>query len=143
MGPVIAEMSMRDYDDVIRLWQQAEGVGLSSADSRGSIRRYLRRNPRLSFVARDAGKIVGAVLCGHDGRRGYLHHLTVSAPYRRRGIGTALVRRCMDRLRAAGIQKCHLFLFAGNAQGRRFWKANGWAYRTDIGVMSLTLEGRT
>jgi ribosomal protein S18 acetylase RimI-like enzyme len=97
---------------------------------------YLARNPGMSFVACDGGRVVGAVLCGTDGRRGYLHHLAVAAPDRQRGLGRALVQRCLDALAAAGITKCHLFVFAPNIPARNFWTRIGWRLREDIVVMS-------
>jgi len=135
----ITEMSIKDYEDVIALWRGTEGVGLSDADSRENVEEYLKRSPGLSLVARLDGQIVGAVLCGHDGRRGYLHHLAVAPAHRRQGIGKALVDAALSRLRDLGIQKCHLFIFAGNAQAREFWRKIGWADRSDIRVMSKRL----
>ena len=133
----VTEMSLRDYDDVISLWQKAEGVGLSDADSRPNIQKYLERNPGMSFVARENGTLVGAVLCGHDGRRGYLHHLAVAAAHRRKGIGKALAERCLAELASLGIRKCHLFVFATNSDARSFWKKLAWTERIDIKVMSM------
>jgi len=132
-------MSPGDYDAVIELWRTAEGIGLSDADSQEAIARYLQRNPGLSFIARDAGRMVGAALCGHDGRRGYLHHLAVARSHRYRGVGTALVDRCLAALRAAGIPKCHLFVFQQNPGGQAFWQRSGWQKREDLVLMSRNL----
>ena len=130
-----AEMTIRDYDEVSALWRNTVGVGLDDADTRETMAEYLVRNPGLSFVARDGGAIVGAVLCGHDGRRGYLHHLAVADSRRRRGIGSALVERCISGLRAIGIRKCNIIVFAGNSEGQRFWQAAGWIERSDLTFM--------
>ncbi|MCP5094846.1 MAG: GNAT family N-acetyltransferase [Chloroflexi bacterium] len=127
------------YDDVIRLWQQCDGVGLSSSDSRDKIAIYLERNPNLSFIAEKNGRIVGATLCGHDGRRGYLHHLAVHPELRRQGIGQQLANACLKSLQAIGIDKCHLFIFHQNQSGITFWQNVGWEFRQDIGVMSIKL----
>lgn len=133
----IVEMTMADYDEVYTLWEATEGVGLSSADSREAIARYLARNPGMSFVARDAqGSLVGAVLCGHDGRRGFLHHLAVKPGCRRQGLGRALAERCLVALTGEGIDKCHLFVFKENQNGRAFWEKLGWAERTTLVIMS-------
>lgn len=132
----IREMTIQDYDAVIALWQSADGVGLSDADSREAIGRYLARNPGLSFTAWDGDLLVGAVLCGHDGRRGYVHHLAVRPSHRRKGIGKALATRCLDALAAEGIDKCHLFVFAVNADAIAFWKRVGWTQRVDLDLMS-------
>jgi ribosomal protein S18 acetylase RimI-like enzyme len=135
-------MSIVDYDAVIHLWETTEGIGLSDSDTRPAIKVYLVRNPGLSFVVRDEGKIVGAVLCGHDGRRGYLHHLVVEKAYRGRGLGKRLVNACITQLRQIGIQKCNIFLFADNAAGQAFWQRIGWLDRSDLRVMQKVIDGR-
>lgn len=136
----IREMTIADYDAVLALWQATEGVGLSAADSRDAIERYLVRNPGMSFVAcsseTEQSEIVGAVLAGHDGRRGYLHHLAVRPAYRKQGLGQALVERSMICLRAEGIEKCHLFVFKQNEIGRTFWEHIGWTERETLLIMS-------
>lgn len=137
----IREMTPQDYDTVYALWEQTEGVGLSAADSRERINSYLERNPGCSFVARDEERAVGAVLCGHDGRRGYLHHLAVKPAYRRHGVGRQLITHALTALRKAGIDKCHLFVFKTNAPALAFWQANGWQIRTDIQLFSKDLSG--
>ena len=131
------EMIVLDYPDVLSLWQKSEGIGLSGADTIEAISAYLARNPGHSFVARQDGLIVGAVLCGHDGRRGYMHHLAVQPSYRRLGIGQALVEHCLDRLKAVGIDKCHIFVYTSNQAGQEFWKKIGWAKRTNLALMSI------
>ncbi len=139
----IRAMTIHDYDAVIALWQSTDGVGLSDADSREAIGRYLARNPGLSFTAWDGDLLVGAVLCGHDGRRGYVYHLAVRPSHRRQGIGKALAARCLDALAAEGIDKCHLFVFAVNADAIVFWQRVGWEQRVDLVVMSrYTVDSR-
>jgi ribosomal protein S18 acetylase RimI-like enzyme len=133
-------MTPADYDAVLALWQASEGIGLNESDTREAIAAYLVRNPGLSFVAETEGKIAGAVLCGHDGRRGYLHHLAVAKSHRRRGLGCALVDKCLARLRAQGITKCNIFLFANNAAGRAFWLREGWAPREDLVVVQKAIS---
>lgn len=129
-----------DYKEVLRLWKQTEGVGLNESDTRQAIASFLRRNPGLSFVAVQRGKVIGAVLCGHDGRRGYLHHLAVARRYRAQGIGLKLVESCLAKLRAADIHKCNIFVYAGHAAGMSFWKHNGWKLRADLRVMQIQLR---
>jgi N-acetylglutamate synthase len=136
MKAAIHTFTIDDYDEVLALWQATPGVGLSDADSRANIAAYLARNPGLSFVARAEGRLVGAVLCGTDGRRGYLHHLAVHPDFRRLGIGQELAERCLAGLKAQGIHKCHLFVFAGNDSGRAFWERTGWKQRDDLVIMS-------
>ena len=140
MNTEISTFTIDSYDDVLALWQQCEGVGLSDADSRKSIQAYLARNPGMSFVATVDGKTIGAILAGHDGRRGYIHHLAVHSSCRRQGLGLALVDKAISVLGAAGIQKAHIFIFNTNSDGISFWESIGWTRRTDIGVISRTIE---
>lgn len=132
----IAEMTIADYESVAELWRRTENIGLSEADSSENIAAYLVRNRGLSLVALVDGEIVGALLGGHDGRRGYLHHLAVSREFRRRGIGRALVNESLSRLKKLGVQKCHIFIFDENSAGKAFWIGAGWQLRFDLKVMS-------
>jgi len=136
----IRPLTMADYPAAYALWQATPGIGLSSADEAAAIARYLERNPGLSFVAYDEEVLVGAVLCGHDGRRGFLHHLAVAPAYRRQGIGRALVQHCLAALAAAGIAKCHLFVFHRNEEALAFWRHLGWVERVELVVFSKILE---
>jgi len=136
----IHPMNIQDYDDCLTLWQATEGMGLSKADSREAIDRYLARNPGMSFVARDGdGYLVGAVLCGHDGRRGMLHHLAVRTDCRGQGLGRELVERGMAALEQEGIDKCHLVVYQNNAGGRTFWLRTGWFERPELVLMSKNI----
>jgi putative acetyltransferase len=136
MNVHVREFTLDDYDDAYALWKATEGLGLSEADSRVNIASFLARNPGSSFVAVAGGALVGAVLCGSDGRRGYLHHLAVSPAHRRAGTGTALVDRCLAALGSQGLRKCHIFVIAANEEGKRFWSRVGWEERTTLVVMS-------
>jgi ribosomal protein S18 acetylase RimI-like enzyme len=138
MSGRIREFVIEDYDRVLSLWQASEGLVLRAVDEREPIRRYLERNPGLSFVWADGGTIAGAVLCGTDGRRGYLQHLAVAPEYRRRGIGRALVAACLEALAGRGIEKSHLMVLPTNATALAFWGRIGWAERRDVLVMSYT-----
>jgi ribosomal protein S18 acetylase RimI-like enzyme len=133
---VIQEMSIDNYDEVRSIWRESKGIELSGADSRESINRFLERNPGLSFVARDGDQLVGAVLCGHDGRRGYIDHLAVRQSHRRQGIGRALVGRCLYNLMQIGIRKWHLFVQQDNEEAIAFWRKIGWAQRVELVTMS-------
>jgi ribosomal protein S18 acetylase RimI-like enzyme len=136
---ILTPFTPGDYDESLALWRRCEGMGLSGADSRESIAAYLERNPGVSLVARERGALVGTILGGHDGRRGYLHHLAVDPAHRRRGIGSRLLEACLGTLRLQGIQKCHLFIYVDNEAARGFWERRGWTYRLDIAVMSVEL----
>lgn len=142
MEPTISPMRLCDYDEVVAFWSGKEGIGLNESDSRGQIGTFLERNAGLSLVARADGKIVGAVMCGHDGRRGYLHHLAVDPAVRKQGLGRRLVEECLKKLKAAGIQKCNVFLFDSNVEGRVFWQRVGFEAREDLLLMQTVLIGK-
>jgi len=133
-------MTPGDHAATMVLWRKTPGIGLSDADSEPNVAAFLARNPGLSAVAvTEQGDVVGAVLCGHDGRRGYLHHLAVAEPHRLRGVARSLIEHGLAGLRALGIQKCNVFVFADNEDGRRFWTKNGWAVRADLLVIQKPL----
>ncbi len=125
-------MTMADYDSVQALLNSIEGVRLRSADSRDATDRYLLRNPGLSFIARSSDNVVGCIMSGHDGRRGYLHHLAVAPNFRRKGIGTLLVHRCIAALQQIGIEKTHIDVLSENIAAHQYWTELGWQKRTDI-----------
>jgi ribosomal protein S18 acetylase RimI-like enzyme len=134
-------MTMDDYDAVIALMKNTPGISLRDADSREATGRYLQRNPGMSFVAEIDGSLCACVMCGHDGRRGYLQHLLVLPHCRRQGIGSALVERCLSSLEQQGIFKCHLDVFKTNEVAARYWQSQGWQLRTDIDRYSLARSG--
>jgi len=137
MTAEIRAFRIEDHPQAWRLWDATEGVGLSDADSRESISRFLERNRALSFIAIDRAAVVGTVLCGHDGRRGLIHHLVVASAYRRQGLGRTLVSRALAALRDAKIQKCHLLVFRDNESGRAFWSRIGAEERVSLTTFSL------
>ena len=138
----IREMTDGDYDAVHALWKATPGIGLSEADERPNIASFLAHNRGLSFVAEAGGEIAGAVLGSFDGRRGYLHHLAVAPGLRRSGIGRTLVAHSLEALRGRGVRRCHIFVMAANAEGRRFWERVGWFRRDDLIVMSKDVAPR-
>jgi ribosomal protein S18 acetylase RimI-like enzyme len=136
----IRELTIKNYEEVLSLWESSEGIGLDrDVDTKEGIWIYLQRNPGLSFAAFEKGKVIGAILCGHDGRRGYLHHLAVAKAYRNKGIGKALADKVISKLRFLGIRKCNTFVFSDNTRGQEFWKKNGWVKRTDLQVFSKSI----
>ena len=128
-------MTAHDLDAVLALWSQTNGVGLNESDTPDQLQAYLDRNPGLSLIARDGTRLVAAVLCGHDGRRGYLNHLAVLPEYRGRGLGRQMVEKCLGALVAVGILKCNIFLYADNESGEQFWSRCGWTARSDLKVL--------
>lgn len=137
-GSGIREIHIDDHAEIHSLWSNTPGMGLSDADSGPNVKSFLDRNRGLSFCYEEDGKIAGTILCGHDGRRGYVYHVTVAPEYRGRGIGRLLVRRSLEKLREEGIRKCHLFVFQDNEAGNAFWSRTGWTKRQDIYVYSAT-----
>ncbi len=128
----ITEMVINHYDDILRLMKDTPGIAVRDADSREATERYLLRNPGLNFVAIDNEKIIGCVMCGHDGRRGYLQHLIVAPEYRNRGIASTLVEKCLSKLEEIGIFKTHIDVFVDNDIANQYWSNRGWVKRTDI-----------
>jgi ribosomal protein S18 acetylase RimI-like enzyme len=120
------EFVIADYDAAIELWKSVEGVDISEGDSREEIQEYLGRNPGLSRVAEDDGNIVGAALCGHDGRRGWIYHVAVADTHRRRQVGKLLIDDCVRGLQRAGLKRAIILVANDNPAGHQFWLRNGW-----------------
>ncbi|MCB6414406.1 GNAT family N-acetyltransferase [Dorea acetigenes] len=138
---MIRAMTIEDYDEVYHLWKKIRGFGIRSVDdSREGIARFLRRNPTTSVVAVEDGRIVGSILCGHDGRRGCFYHVCVEEAYRRHGIGKAMVVRAMEALKAEEINKVCLIAFTQNDIGNAFWNRIGWTRRLDLNYYDFTLN---
>ena len=122
-----------DYDGVYSLWLSCPGMGLNDLDdSREGIGKYLARNPDTCFVAEAGGRIIGAILSGHDGRRGTIGHTAVAPAHQRQGIGGRLVEAALEALKAQGINKVNLVAFAGNERGNAFWEGMGFTRRPDL-----------
>jgi len=136
----IREFAGDDIDAALQLWRRTEGIGLTDADQPDQLREFLTRNPGLSRVAVCGGELVGTILCGTDGRRGYIHHLAVAVESRRQGAGRALLSETLAALRRFGIVKCHAFVFRSNRSGGFFWERSGWQRRDDLHVFSRVLD---
>ncbi|MCM1115116.1 MAG: GNAT family N-acetyltransferase [Clostridium sp.] len=126
-------MTMDDYDSVYALWMSCQGMGLNNLDdSKEGIERFIKRNPETCFVAETEGRIIGTILAGNDGRRGYIYHTAVHPDYQGQGIGKALVNRAMDALSKLGINKAALVVFGRNEKGNAFWEKLGFIQRNDL-----------
>jgi ribosomal protein S18 acetylase RimI-like enzyme len=136
----ITPMTMADYEEMLALWRGIPGIGLSQADEAEPIGRFIERNPGFCFVARKGGQLVGTILGGYDGRRGYLHHVAVDPGCRYQGIGRALVEKTIDAFKSVGIQKAHLFVYRENETGQDFWRANGWYERHELTIFSRDID---
>jgi len=128
-------VTARDLGAILTFWNSIPGMGLNESDTIPALRAFLLRNPGLSLMVKSGNKVVGAVLCGHDGRRGYLHHLAVAAAFRGRGLGKAMVAECLKNLKILGIPRCNIFVFADDRKARGFWEKSGWKLRGDLLVM--------
>ena len=138
---MIRVMTADDYDDVHALCMTIHGFAIRSIDdSRPGISRFLKRNPKTSVVAIEDGKIVGSILCGHDGRRGCFYHVCVDEEYRMRGIGKGMVVKAMEALKEEEINKVSLIAFTRNDVGNAFWKQIGWTKREDLNYYEFTLN---
>jgi ribosomal protein S18 acetylase RimI-like enzyme len=132
---------MDDYEEVYALWMSIHGFGIRSMDdAKEGVERFIRRNPTTSMVAVLDGQIIGAILCGHDGRRGCLYHVCVREAYRKHGIGQKLVLACLDALRKEQINKVNLIAFQSNEVGNRFWQGLGWDFRSDVNYYECILN---
>lgn len=134
-------MSIEDYEGVYKLWTNTEGMGMRSLDdSKEGIETFLRRNSATNFIAQAGDEIIGVILCGHDGRRGYIYHTAVSTDYRGRGIGRALVNAALEALKKEKINKAALVVFDSNDLGNRFWQSLGFDKRNDLIYRNLSIN---
>jgi N-acetylglutamate synthase len=120
------EFSIDDYDAVLQLWQKVEGLEVAEGDDKEGVAQFLARNPGLSRVATDGSKVIGVVMCGHDGRRGHIYHVAVDPTYRRYGLGKRLVQEGLDGLRRLGVLRAIILVADYNLGGAEFWKRAGW-----------------
>ena len=129
----IEKMLIDDYAEVYDLWINTPGMGLNTIDdSREGIEKYLKRNPETCFVAREKDRVIGVILSGHDGRRGYIHHTAVRTEYRHRGVGRALVEQAVSALSDEGIKKAAFVVFEKNTDGNNFWEKLSFKKRDDL-----------
>lgn len=134
-------MQADDYGKLYKLWCSIKGLGIRSVDdSEENIVRFIKRNPTTSFVAESNGNIVGALMCGHDGRRGCFYHVCVSKEYRNQGIATRMANMALDALKAEGINKVNLMAFKENQTGNKFWSGLSWKVREDVNLYEFNLN---
>lgn len=136
----IRNMTIDDYEAVYNLWLNTPGMGLNDIDdSKEGIQKYLKRNPTTCFVALNQERVIGAILSGHDGRRGYISHTAVAISERNKGVGKALVDHAMMAMREEGISKVALVAFKKNEIGNRFWENRGFKVREDLSYRNKSL----
>lgn len=138
---MIRTMKITDYQQVYDVWTSCRGMGLNSIDdTQEGIDRFLKTNPATCFVAEEADRIIGVILSGHDGRRGYIYHTAVHPEKRGKGIGRMLVDASIQALKKDGITKTALVVFTRNAQGNRFWQEQGFSARDDLVYRNKALQ---
>ena len=130
------EMELSDYKKIISLWESSEGVKVRDADTAAGIEKYLIRNQVLSFVAEDNNNIIGTIMSGHDGKRGYIQHLAVTPDQQKKGIATTLLSMAISALKKQGILKSHIHVLSNNEFAKNYWSNRGWNKRNDIDVYS-------
>ena len=134
-------MKIDDYEEVYKLWTETAGMGMRSLDdSQEGIEKFLKRNPGSNFVAINDGKIIGVILCGHDGRRAYIYHTAVNTLFCKKGIGKALVDAVIKAMQIEGINKIALVAFANNKLGNSFWQSMGFEERTDLTYRNISIN---
>ena len=137
----IVKMTNEYYSDVYELWLTCRGMGLNNLDdSEQGINKFLQRNPDTCFVACEDDKVVGVIMAGSDGRRGYIYHTAVNPLYRKRGIATALVETVMQAMKNIGINKVALVVFEHNEDGNKFWEKLGFIKRNDLVYRNKTIN---
>ena len=137
----IRKMTIADYDGVYALWMSCRNMGFNDVDdSREGIERFLRRNPETVFIAVEDGEVEGVILGGHDGRRGFLHHMAVREKCRRTGLGTKLLDTCLEAMKREQISKVALLVFKYNEAGNAFWEAQGFTVREDLNYRNKALR---
>ncbi len=136
----LSRLGPKDFGNALSFWRHAHGMGTSGVETEEMLASFLKRNPGLSFKITDRDEIVGTVLCGHDGRRGYLHHLAIRSGYSNHKIGKSLIDRSLRGLEQIGISRCHIFISASNKDGHEFWKSINWDEQGDLTVFSHDIE---
>ena len=133
-------MNIADYEKVYALWMSCKNMGFNNLDdSREGIEKFLKRNPTTSFVAEETGRIIGVILSGHDGRRGYVYHMSVAETLRKQGIASKLLEKSLAALKEEGINKVALLVFNRNEAGNAFWESQGFVKRDDVAYRNKAL----
>ena len=137
----IRKMTIADYEKVYALWMSCKNMGFNDIDdSKEGISRFLERNPNTSFVAMENDELLGIILGGHDGRRGYIYHMSVAENHRKKGIGSSLVEKCLESFKNEKISKVALLVFKYNENGNSFWEKQGFILREDVNYRNIGLR---
>ena len=138
---IIEKLRIDDYDEIHQIWSNTNGITLRAIDdSKEGIERFLKRNPNINFTCRINGNIIGGILCGHDGRKGFIYHVVVKENYRDRGIGKKLVEHVIKSLQEEKITKISVLVNSDNISGNDFWESLGFEYFNDLKYRILPLD---
>lgn len=132
----IENFTMESYELVVDLWIKS-GISVGSTDTREELERMLQRNPNLFLIGKINNSVIGVVMGGFDGRRGYVHHLTIDPDYQRRGYGKIIMADLIEKFRKIGVHKIHLFIEKYNKDVVEFYRNLGWEIRDDLIMMSF------
>lgn len=136
----LSQLSPVDFDETLSLWDSTLAMGMSGLEDASVLATFFAHNPGLSFKVTDRDRIVGTILCGHDGRRGFLHHLAVAPGYSGRKVGKTLLDRTLSGLEHLGIERCHIFVASGNRNGREAWKSTDWEKQKKLAIFTHDIE---
>lgn len=137
---MIRTMTIDDYSAVFDLWTNTPNMGMRTLDdSKEGIAMFLKRNPKTCFVTFEGEILTGVILCGHDGRRGYIYHTVVRSDYRKQGIGTTLIEAAVGALQKEGITRVCLNVMERNEDGKEFWTNRGWEKKDFLGFYSKSI----
>ena len=135
------KMNIKDYDEIIELWKNTEGIGINDYDdSKESINRFIKKNPKTCFIAEHNNKIIGTIMGGNDGRRGLIYHLMVKTEHRKNGIGNKLLEKVEEGFKTEGIKRIYLVVFKDNENGNYFWEKNGYEIRDFVNFRSKKIS---
>jgi ribosomal protein S18 acetylase RimI-like enzyme len=133
LGVGIREYRTGDYESVLALWAVAGLPFKPEGRERRKIVDSQIRQPNVIFlVAESEGRLVGTVLATHDGRKGWINRLAVDPAYRRRGIGSRLVREAETRLEALGMDVLACLIEEGNDASRQTFETLGYEHHPEI-----------
>lgn len=136
----LSHLGPKDCENTLSFWRHSEGLGTGAVETTEMLSSFLKRNPGLSFKVTDRDEIVGTILCAHDGRRGYLHHLAIKSSYSDHSVGKTLIDRTLRGLDQLGIRRCHVFIATDNQGGQISWKSGNWKERDNLMIYSHDIE---
>lgn len=129
-------LDINDYEKLLLFWKSIKGLGIGLGDSKENIKKFIAKNPNSNFQIKKNGEVIGTILCGNDGRRGYIYHLAIHKNFRKQSLGSRLVNTVLNNLKKEGITKCHVMIFNENRDGLEFWKKVNFDERHDVQIMS-------